>query len=100
MQAKAGSIELFFDAPQGLELTFYVNGQFVKQNTNGGFETIKMDIDAFENHLIFTVEAENGGSRWLNPRGLTERGAPLFDIDGVIIHYVEVRQADMMQAIN
>ncbi len=100
MQSKAGSIELFFDAPQGLELTFHVNEQFVKQNTNGGFETIRMDIDAFENHLIFTIEIENGGSRWLNPRGLTERGAPLFDIDGVTIHYVEVRQAGMMQTIN
>jgi hypothetical protein len=100
MQSKAGSIELFFDAPQGLELTFHVNGQFVKQDTNGGFETIRMDIGAFENHLIFTIETENGGSNWLNPRGLTERGAPLFDIDGVTIHYAEVRQADMMQAIN
>ena len=100
MQSKAGSIELFFDAPQGLELTLHVNGQFVEQTTNGGFETIRMNIDAFENHLVFTVKIENGGSHWLNPRGLTERGAPLFDIDGVTIHYAEIRQADMMQTIN
>lgn len=100
MQSRAGSIELFFDAPQGLELTLHVNGQFVKQTTNGGFETIRMNIDAFENHLIFTVKTENGGSHWLNPRGLTERGAPLFDIDGVTIHYAEIRQAGMMQTIN
>jgi hypothetical protein len=100
MHSKAGSIELFFDAPQGLELTFHVNGQFAEQNTNGGFETIRMDIDAFEKQLIFSVEIENGGGRWLNPRGLTERGAPLFDIDGLTIHYVEVRQADMIQTIN
>ena len=100
MQSKPGSIELFFDAPQGLELTFHVNGQFVEQNTNGGFETIIIDIDAFENQLVFSVEIKNGGGRWLNPRGLTERGAPLFDIDGLTIHYVEVRQADMIQTIN
>jgi len=95
-----GTLELFFDAPEGLHVKFSLEGGMEMNitTTKGGWQTLILETSPFDEQVNLSIEVSGGGGLWLNPTGLTGRGDRLFDECGVRIHWVEVREFGMMEA--
>ena len=85
------NLELFFDAPTGVELEFSAFGNSKSILSKGGWQSIILSNQSSEGDFTFTVKVDNGGQLWLNPSGLTGRGDRLFDESGIMIHWVEIQ---------
>jgi len=100
MSIHGGTLELYFDAPEGLQIKFILEGgvEMNQITTKGGWQTLVLETSPFGKQVNLSVEVNGGGGLWLNPTGLSGRGDHLFDECGVRIHWVEVREFGMMEA--
>ena len=85
------NIELFFDAPRGVELEFSTSVKSKSVLSKGGWQSIILSNQSSQGDFTFTVNVDKGGQLWLNPSGLTGRGDRLFDESGIMIHWVEIQ---------
>ena len=90
------SLELYFDAPDDLEVTFSSDCAQDSRTilSEGGWQTIRLQCDPSGEVMNLSVRVEGGGGLWLNPQGLTGRDDRLFDKNGVRIHWIEVQIQD------